>query len=449
MGSIQQISLGAVCVAAAFIFGSYINNHPSIGSKQVTNEPDDRLSADDLGLNEKRVENMPNLKHRVVSRIELGELPANTSPIVPDGPKLPSPGDLDPRLDLAVPMDSIDDDQELASTAAANNPAETQRRTNAKSVAPDFSSVAASMGDQFEKPLIAEMPTAKTPKINNIQNIADSFRGRREPDETLEAPQFKDSAFDGLSKTAVASKPQPQSEKAEQAKATTTIESPFNTVAPSFAMKKPALDDGTVQQMEAAKFDRSINDGSNTVAGKMNSVLNASGQAASAPAATNRVTSRGRAIGDLSIQRAENDGDKSEADAPSVDSQHVKQHQMQELPSTQAVMPPAGSLAIAKGDLPEIEQQPIRRAAKPPFALTNEAKVKLVRLRTEALKKIPLETTKFAEHIVMPGETLQSISTRYLSKPDFYLDIYLANRDRLRNPVEIPQGIVLRVPLYK
>lgn len=440
MGSIQQISLGAVCVAAAFIFGSYINNHPSIGSKQVTNESDDRLSADDLGLAEKRVENMPNLKHRVVSRIEIDELPANASPVVPDGPKLPSPGDLDPRLDLAVPMDSIDNDRELASTGSANSPPEQQRHLNANSVAPDFSSVAASMDEQFEKPLIAKMPTAKTPTGSSIQNIADSFRGRREPDETLKAPQFKDRAFDGFSKTDVASTPQ----EVDQVKASPVIESPFNTVAPSFAMKKPAQDNDAAQQIEAAKVDRAINDSNDTVAGKMNSVLDASGQAASEPAATNRVTSRGRAIGDLSIQTAKIGGEK-----PSVGSQPVKPHQMQKLPSTQAVMPPAGSLAIAKGDLPGIDQQPIRRAAKPPFALTNEAKVKLVRLRTEALKKIPLDTTKFAEHIVMPGETLQSISTRYLSKPDFYLDIYLANRDRLSNPVEIPQGIVLKVPLYK
>lgn len=447
MGSIQQISLGAVCVASAFIFGSYINNHPSIGSKQVANEADNRLSADDLGLNEKRAESMPNLKHRVFSRIELGELPGNASSIVPDGPKLPSPGDLDPRLDLAVPIDSIDNDRELAGAGVVSNFPERQRLSNADLTAPDFSSIAASMDDQFEKPLIAEMPTAKTPIQSNIKNIANSFRGKRELDETLQAPQFKDSAFDGLSKTDITSNSQPTPEKVDQVKASPGIESPFNTVAPSLSMKKPAVDNKTFQQIEAANVDRPTNNLSDTVADEMNSVLDASGQTASAPVATNRVTSRGRAMGDLLSQIAKSDGKTDDGETPFVDRQPVKLHQMQTLPRTQPVIAPADNLA--QENLPGIDQQPIRRAAKPPFALTNEAKVKLVRLRTEALKKIPLETTKFAEHIVMPGETLQSISTRYLSKPDFYLDIYLANRDRLSNPVEIPQGIVLKVPLYK
>lgn len=84
-----------------------------------------------------------------------------------------------------------------------------------------------------------------------------------------------------------------------------------------------------------------------------------------------------------------------------------------------------------------------------PFRLTDGAKHELVELRTQATVKLTLDTTKFVDHVVQPGETLQSISTRYFGKPDYYLDIYLANRGKLRNPAVVPEGMLVKVPVYQ
>jgi nucleoid-associated protein YgaU len=59
-----------------------------------------------------------------------------------------------------------------------------------------------------------------------------------------------------------------------------------------------------------------------------------------------------------------------------------------------------------------------------------------------------LETNRFVRHRSKPGETLQQVSRQYYGKPDFYLDIYLANQDVLRNPGRIPDGTSLRIPVY-
>jgi nucleoid-associated protein YgaU len=90
-----------------------------------------------------------------------------------------------------------------------------------------------------------------------------------------------------------------------------------------------------------------------------------------------------------------------------------------------------------------------RVRAKLPFRLTEESRSELARLRTSADSKMALQTTKFVDHVVQSGETLQSISTRYFGKPDYYLDIYLANRNKLRNPAVVPVGITVRVPMYQ
>jgi nucleoid-associated protein YgaU len=84
-----------------------------------------------------------------------------------------------------------------------------------------------------------------------------------------------------------------------------------------------------------------------------------------------------------------------------------------------------------------------------PFGLTDEAKSRLVAIRSDASSRISLNTTKFVDHVVKRGETLQSISIRYFGNPDYYLDIYLANRTKLRNPVDVREGTFLRIPVYE
>ena len=84
-----------------------------------------------------------------------------------------------------------------------------------------------------------------------------------------------------------------------------------------------------------------------------------------------------------------------------------------------------------------------------PFRLTDQAKTELVQLRDRADSMIGLESTNFVDHTIRDGETLQTISARYFGSPDYYLDIYLANRNKLRNPADAQAGVSIRVPVYQ
>ena len=77
---------------------------------------------------------------------------------------------------------------------------------------------------------------------------------------------------------------------------------------------------------------------------------------------------------------------------------------------------------------------------------------KLNTARTEELREVRARSQSyddFQEHVVRNNESLQSISTDYFGKPDFYLDIYLANRENLMSPVGIKPGTKLKIPTIK
>jgi hypothetical protein len=77
---------------------------------------------------------------------------------------------------------------------------------------------------------------------------------------------------------------------------------------------------------------------------------------------------------------------------------------------------------------------------------------KLNPARTEEIKDIRARSKSydnFREHVVREAESLQSISTVYFGKPDYYLDIYLANRKNLISPVGIKPGTKLKIPEIK
>ncbi len=83
-----------------------------------------------------------------------------------------------------------------------------------------------------------------------------------------------------------------------------------------------------------------------------------------------------------------------------------------------------------------------------PFGLNAQGKQELTRIQSRQQTSIDLQTDRFSQHTTRTGDTLQSLSTEYYGKPDFYLDIYLANQQLLKNPSMIPAGIQLRIPRY-
>ncbi len=83
-----------------------------------------------------------------------------------------------------------------------------------------------------------------------------------------------------------------------------------------------------------------------------------------------------------------------------------------------------------------------------PFRLNDEALSRLVAVSPRNRTTLRVESAQFRNHTILQGETLQRISAKYYGKPDFYLDIYIANQDRLQNPTDLPSGVTLRIPVY-
>ena len=83
-----------------------------------------------------------------------------------------------------------------------------------------------------------------------------------------------------------------------------------------------------------------------------------------------------------------------------------------------------------------------------PFGLNAQGNRELTRIRNRQQTSIPLQTDRFSLYTTQAGDTLQSLSTDHYGKPDYYLDIYLANQQTLRNPAVIPAGIQIRIPRY-
>lgn len=82
-----------------------------------------------------------------------------------------------------------------------------------------------------------------------------------------------------------------------------------------------------------------------------------------------------------------------------------------------------------------------------PFGLNDTAQSQLAKVHRKD-HQVLLTTSQFQNHSVQSGETLQSISTLYYGRPDYYLDIYLANQDLMSNPSDMPVGRVIKVPVF-
>jgi hypothetical protein len=60
---------------------------------------------------------------------------------------------------------------------------------------------------------------------------------------------------------------------------------------------------------------------------------------------------------------------------------------------------------------------------------------------------LPPQTPRVHVHTVVDGDSLPTLATRYLGRPDRYMEIYAANRDQLSHPAILPIGMNLIIPL--
>lgn len=89
--------------------------------------------------------------------------------------------------------------------------------------------------------------------------------------------------------------------------------------------------------------------------------------------------------------------------------------------------------------------KPLRKR-DPISTVSSKSKLTKVRQRSQHLSII---ANDYLTHTTIEGDTLHSISNKYYGKSDFYLDIYVSNRDQLKNPAVIPRGVKLKIPVYR
>jgi nucleoid-associated protein YgaU len=59
------------------------------------------------------------------------------------------------------------------------------------------------------------------------------------------------------------------------------------------------------------------------------------------------------------------------------------------------------------------------------------------------------EPKDYVNYTTVFGDTLHSLSTKFFGTPDRYLDIYLANRQLIESPSEVPVNTEIRIPVME
>jgi len=391
MGSIQQVTMGAVCLAAAFAFGSYLN-HPGglsqqedvaqfSGSSNSAAQPIKSLIAIEPQVEKRPAKTLwmqPNLQARLpMPNLPVAGVPAvdrfetsrtnRLGSVEQSGNQIPPPSDLSGRL------------------AAAESPVQSFSQNVVEDV-PDFSR---------PSNFAPTMPRVTDPRGSSVANLANSFsKGLADTN----VPVVEDApVFGGL--TGV--EPQPV---------------PVAAIEPI--------------QFQPLKAQPLI--------------------------VEDRRSPEGREL-DLNHRRESGDVyDTANLDLQS--GEHLTRFRSAKPVVSLAAersQPVSRLTSVLKNERPRdaaeesnYDANP-RRVARLPFRLNREAHTNLVRLRDQAVQKISLKTTQFSDYVVESGDTLQSISTRHFGKADYYLDIYMANRNQLNSPGDLKDGMILRIPVYQ
>lgn len=372
MGSFQQISLGIICLVAAFAFGAYVNNNriseqADVAKTDHSNDPvgnvKSRLQLDDADTVDKRPAPMATMRSPLPPPSQLA-MPRRKSPA--SGMPIQKPSSVaNPSAGVQVP------DFSMIAAEFKNTPIELPPlvQPSDQSAMPERKQqVPIAKPGNVVSQVPLQNPAVEQPAESEAGSIGDRFR------RATEAKSSMDDFANKLHGPTDSQSDEPKS----------LLKPPVNPDG-SLAISNP----DAPSQVQMPTF-------------------RASGSAAAESIAPDR-------------QTIDTSGTYQVAEATDPDM------------GTSFTPPPA----------------PAPERAKLPFGLTDESKNELARLRNTANNKIGLQSTRFIDHVVQQGESLQSISTKYFGKPDFYLDIYLANRNVLRNPAVVPTGITVRIPKYQ
>ena len=64
----------------------------------------------------------------------------------------------------------------------------------------------------------------------------------------------------------------------------------------------------------------------------------------------------------------------------------------------------------------------------------------------EPAKVVSTSVTNTTKEVVRPGSRLAQIARRHYNEPEFWIFIYEANRDKIKDPSNLPVGMELTIP---
>ena len=480
MGSFQQIVIGMICLAAAFFFGNYVNNNPPLisssgtpvaGFSQFSSEgnPAQAISGNvrsQLPIsNFAPIENKPapivTMKTPLKSRFTVPTI--QTAPVEISGPagsQLKNP--LPPPSQLAAPKRPAELNQRSADVVFKSpfsaSPFAEPAAVSPTIQVPDFSAIAAefkntpielpNMSRLGAMPSYSNMDQQEPDHLVNRYNTAPPKNSAPLKQLVRQLPDngFRNPNLERLQRQTA--EPQPQLNVNQQR----YIEPWNQTNAPQQGFSEADFEPNLNENLFGLK-PRPQNDFKNTPEQNDNRLQSVSNQPMSGyqydyaqppkplepQIAGERTTSGFR--GNLRFR-------------PELENRSLQSNRSQSDEARFISSAPRRRQAGVTRQAPPRDTQPNFARAQSnarglPFGLTDQAKTELVQLRDRADSMIGLESTNFVDHTIQEGETLQTISARYFGSPNYYLDIYLANRNKLRNPADTPAGVSIRVPVYE
>lgn len=448
MSSIQQVATATVCLVAAFAFGSYINQSQIDQSAQPVDStsPDSLRSLFDTEpelVVQKVPSSTPWMKPKLSARIPMPILPNSTPSAQSNfgfsqqataggdfsGGKIPPPSDLRGRVkptqqSLASSFSIGSQSTGLVTDAPSfdANPSGESSMPVVNQQSPSSSpNLADSMRAPFQaggfdapKIMVEDAPVFAAPQVTAQtspmgQSIPQSNQSLVAP-VVRQAPSFPN--LNQRSQPFVAAKP-------------TLLDRP-TTPLPSFRTNRETAQQPTVIREPAESFETTTRDQFRFSNSQRTPNNRSDNNLMPIPRLNQTVTINdpGAAFGNRDSQDREPQAAWANSSKSVMDNSDYYPEQAQ-------------------------RQQPQNRVMRLPLQLNSTAQSKLTRLRDNTIQKISLRTTQFSEHVVERGDSLQSIASRYFGKPDYYLDIYLANRDRLRFPGDLREGMSIKIPIYE
>ena len=446
MGSIQQVAIASVCLVAAFAFGSYINQSQI---DQATQQVESSTSGSLRSLIEPELviqkvpSSTPMLRPKLSARLPMPSLPNGNSSVqssfglnqqrVTGGNfqsgEIPPPSDLTGRI-------------KPTQSSLTNSFSTTSKSPGLVTDAPTFDT---NQSGESAMPVVIKQNSGNSP------NLADSIRspfqadGFGGPIPTVEnAPVF--SAPEVTSQKFPTGQPNPQSNRSQPTSVVDHAPSfpNLNQRTQPIVAAKPMLPERKIAPLPSLPGNREIAQQPTMIREPESSYETATRDQFRFSNSQRGSNSRDQdglmPIPSLKQTVTINDPGGAFGNRDSQDR------------APQATWSNTDKSVIDNSDYypaPTQQQQPQRRVARLPLQLNSNAEAKLTRLRDTTVQKISLRTTQFSQHIVRRGESLQSIAKQHFGKPDYYLDIYLANRDRLRFPGDLREGMSIKIPIYE